>query len=172
MSMSNKEKLFLAGLQESMKEFVKVDIGKTARADLKALENAAGGAKKLADADNILADAKRQGDDLIAKGRTAVAEMLRTAEAEIKTAQAAINSQKQRLENSWGEYDKARDILAAKDRKHEVGATVLMEGEADHDRSVAAVVVRENKALDREKEVGVRETQVEDRQRRFKDAAA
>jgi hypothetical protein len=39
MTMNQKEIRLLASLQESLKEFVKADIGKAARADLRALED-------------------------------------------------------------------------------------------------------------------------------------
>ena len=95
--MNNKDKLFLASLQETMKEFVKADIGKAARADLMALEKAAGGAKRLAEADKVLAKAQANAAKIVETAETAAATRLIATDAEQETIRVRLVDREKEL---------------------------------------------------------------------------
>lgn len=95
--MNNKHKLFMAALQEDMREFLKADIGKVARADLKAIEKAEGGKKKLDQAAKVLADADVEAKKIVADARAVAANIENEVAAEIGQRTSSLNKHEQKL---------------------------------------------------------------------------
>ncbi len=158
--MNNKDKIFLASLQETLKEFVKGDIGAAARADLKALEKGTGGKKRLDQADKILAEAEAHYAERIADGDREVNKLMSVAAAEIKTARAALDLEKSQLDSGVAQLDKQRGDLSKRQQKFDETATALGDREetaAEYEDVVKsrenAVAVREANATQREAEI-------------------
>lgn len=158
--LSNKEKLFLAGLQKAMRGFVAADIGKLARADLKAIEEAAGGKKKLADADRILADAKKTAAKLIDEVKAEGLRFSRAAMDGVATAKAALENTKHELTVSKDNLDAQVEAAKLKSLKLESVVLALQSREtAANDRAVhldrkeKELVSREKQATEREAEI-------------------
>lgn len=158
--MNNKEMIFLAGLQKSLREFVSTDVGKAAKADLIALEKAAGGKKKLDEADKILSNAKKAYDKNVSDGKVeanrisrAAADETRKATEVLAEAQLAVtvveNEAKKQKEANSLKATALENVSFAFRRRDEV----LKEREIEAGRRETEVSVRETKASAREAEI-------------------
>lgn len=136
--MNNKHALFLAELQKDMAEFVKADIGKAARADLKALEKAAGGKQKLDKADEILAGAREEAKQIVANAKAEAEGVLSDADrkialitAEQNNAQAEIRKNKADIAEVWREIELERADFFEKGKELADRKTAVAAREAD-----------------------------------------
>ena len=158
--MNNKEKIFLASLQETIKEFLKGDIGRAAKTDLaqnenvlKAIEKANGGAKKLANAGLEAAKVLNQ-------AHVSAEAFASSAVTDAKVARAEIDAEKQRLSTDQAGLAKALEALAVQSQELEAGNKAFRAHELDLidrgqelDRQQAEVVARENAVTVRESDI-------------------
>lgn len=148
--MNNKDKIFLASLQETLKEFVNADIGKAAKADLKATVTAAGGAKKLAEADKVLEVAHAERDKIVGLANREAASQLLATEQVLNTQKAALDERERVIDGRMSGANTLRDSLALKSQQLE--------------NAVAAVKAREDAAVVRDGALDMRESQVASRE--------
>jgi uncharacterized protein (DUF3084 family) len=159
--LSNKDKLFLAGLQEAMREFVAADIGKVARADLKKLEEAVGGRKKLEDADKILADAGMAAIKHVDKVKAEGVKFSQAAMDKIASMEADLENTKQELAVSKDKLDAQVKSTKLKAQGLENAAFALQSRETAANDRTAHLDCMEKELVSREKGVKEREVEVQ-----------
>lgn len=158
--MNNKDKLFLASLQETFKEFVAADIGKAARADLKAIQEAAGGKKKLDGIDAKMALAEKEYDRIVRSGWEESRRLVRLANDKIAAAKANLENAEQKLTVEKDNLD--AQVKATKLKAIEFEETVLAlqsRETAANDRTVHLDRM-EKDLVTREKGVAEREVEI------------
>ena len=162
--MNNKDKLFLANLQVALKEFTATDIGKTAKADLAALEKAAGGKKKLDEADRVLQEALTEASRLVAEGGAQVQSEREEFHRSREVVNAASDEERRQLEASRAANDKWSDDLASDKVELEAamatwraGKLVLDVRERELDGRTIDIDARDTKVTAREDAVKTRE---------------
>ena len=173
--MNNKDLVFLAGLQESMREFVALDKGKVVkemRAESKALEKAAGGAKKLAEAGKVLADAEGRAEQIVAAAKDAAEPILRAAEKVRVEVLAERDKMKTEILDKQHDLGVAQSALVSRSQRVDTDIATLSKREtavsnAESENKVMAQTLENerNRLSEREKELDARS-------QRFKDAAA
>ena len=158
--MHNKHMLFLAGLQNTLQEFIKADIGKVAKADLvenqkvlASIEEAHGGAKRLAAA------------EVVAAKMTYAAEVAATAlhdeaNRHILLAKEALKAEKTRNLQDRARLDRWNDRMIALSEESEAVARALGGREDALVKGAAAVKGREGNVKLREDAASVREVDV------------
>ena len=158
--MNNKEMIFLAGLQKSLREFVSTDVGKAAKADLIALEKAAGGKKKLDEADKILSNAKKAYDKNVSDGKVEANRISRAAADEITATRKALSQNALEIAKETTNLADQRQMITQKDLELKNVSRALKRQEeslkgrdADLNRRETEVSVREAGASAREAEI-------------------
>ena len=170
--MNNKQMLFWVEAHESLMEFLAMDVGKSVKAELKAIREANGGAKKLAEADRVLAAAKKVYDERVAAGNEEARRAVRIADdmskgvlADIKKKEAGLAKLKDDLSRqSIAATERARQYKNAA-KLLDVRENAVREGAADNEalkRRLDATATRLTR-LDQE---------LDARAKRFKEAAA
>lgn len=158
--MNNKTMLFMAEFHEAMLEFISMDVGKSVKADLKAIRDAHGGAKKLAEADRILADANKVYDERVAAGNEEASRAVRMADDEIKGEVQALEKKEAGLAKLKDDLSRQNAAVVQEARQlkdaalaFKARARIADEQDADIERRVSTVIAREATATRREAEI-------------------
>ena len=130
------------------------------RSEREALEKAAGGKRKLAEADKVLADAGAAAEKIIGEAVEKTGALSRAAAVDIKAGTAALTKRQAELNVLQTTLDDLRFSLSVKKQETDDaaaalkvrGTAVTRRGEALNDRE-ARVTAREGRATKREVEI-------------------
>ena len=172
MGMSNKEQLLWARALAQQKEFMKMDVGKAAEKTLKAIEVANGGAKKLAEADKVLSEARAKADALLASAEQQSAVWSSAAKVTIEVRERESVAQQENLLDQGTKMLIAEKALDGRmkdlaDKASAQDARLIKLDDYEHRLIASAADVSR-----REVQVEQREAEVADKLRRFKEWAA
>ena len=158
--MNNKEKIFLASLQETLKEFIKGDIGKAAKADLASLEKAVGGKKTLDRADKILVEVEQSRVKILADADKKALKIINDAVAEMETLSAALESDRKRLVAQESTQAKAAEALAVEAQELDGAMKAFKDRVKEVDDRFDTVVRDEGAVRAREDNATLREAEI------------